>query len=233
MLGEERERSIGVDHHCKRVELRLVRYRRNDATPRECVKDEGGDADCVELARPGVGSAADAPRAVDQDHRRHSHARGSGNAQLAPERYLLAALLFAGKELPARKRHRVHGAHFEAQRERRLGRGRERQQRGERESYRLSHVILLPRSLREPHPCELPRIPLSRAGCRSANPGGMMPASPVIRRDRYQGGAMKTFLLVFAAAAGSSCALMAQVKINPNVPTSAHAASPLTLVALA
>src|SRR5712691_5981104 len=90
-----------------------------------------------------------------------SRARGSGNAQLAPERYLLAALLVAGKELPARKRHRVHGAHFEAQRKRRLGQGRERQQRGERESYRLSHVILLPRSLREPHPCELPRIPMS------------------------------------------------------------------------
>src|SRR6266853_1902754 len=61
----------------------------------------------------------------------------------------------------------------------------------------------------------------------------MMPASPVIRRDRYQGGAMKTFLLVFAAAAVSSCALTAQEKINPTDPQPTCAMCPGTLVPLA
>src|SRR5882762_6616357 len=44
---------------------------------------------------------------------------------------------------------------------------------------------------------------------RSANPGGMMPASPAYDGTRYQGGAMKNFLFVFAAAAFFPASLMA------------------------
>src|SRR5258706_2957224 len=76
-------------------------------------------------------------------------------------------------------------------------------------------------------------IPPPRAFCLSAGRGGMMPASPVYDGNRYQGGAMKNFLLVFAAAAVSSCALTAQEKINPTDPQPTCAMCPGTLIPLA
>src|SRR5258708_509499 len=61
----------------------------------------------------------------------------------------------------------------------------------------------------------------------------MMPASPVIRRDRDQGGALETFLLVVAAGPRAFRALTAQEKINPTGPQPTCAMCPGTLVPLA
>jgi len=59
-----------------------------------------------------------------------------------PERYLLATLLVAGKELLARERHGIQGAHLKAHHQRCLRQGRERQQRRECESDDAYDVIL-------------------------------------------------------------------------------------------
>jgi hypothetical protein len=69
MGSEQRQRPVGVDHHCERIELRLVADRADDAASGKCIENESCDAERIYLFGPGIYVAADAAGAVDENDR--------------------------------------------------------------------------------------------------------------------------------------------------------------------